>query len=130
MSRIIHHLAIHTEYQTKKETTKFSSMQLSTAPRPIKVIEETFESTDTGLIQKRIFAILLQIIRINNQNANASSQRSPISEAQANSAESVLTPSNLSKTKVFPLDHVQPKRRFTTSSIPRNNEASLQNSPQ
>jgi hypothetical protein len=105
-------------------------MQLSTAPRPIKVIEETFESTDTGLIQKRIFAILLQIIRINNQNANASSQRSPISEAQANSAESVLTPSNLSKTKVFPLDHVQPKQSFSTSSIPRNNEASLQNSPQ
>jgi hypothetical protein len=104
--------------------------QLSKVPRRIKVIEESFASTDTGLILKRIFAILLQIIRFNNQNANASSQRSPIAEEQANSAESVLTPSSLSKTKVFPLDHVQPERPFSASLIPKNNEASSQNSPE
>jgi hypothetical protein len=110
--------------------TEFSSMQLPTVPRHIKVIEETLASTDTGLIQKRIFAIILQIMRVNNQNTNASSPRSPIAEAPANLAGSVLTPSNLSKTKVFPLDHVQPERRFSPSSISRNNEASPPNSPQ
>ncbi len=114
----------------QNKMTKFPSMQRSTVRRPIKVIEETFASTETGLSQKRIFAILLQIIRVNNQDANAPSERSPISEAQANLAESVLTPSILSKTKVFPLDDVQSKRPISTSSILGNNEASSQNSPQ
>jgi len=110
--------------------TEFQSIQLPTVPRHIKVIEETFASTDISLIQKRNFAILLQITRVNYQNANAYSERSPIAEAQANSTESVLTPSGLSKTKVFPSDYVPPERRFSTSSIPRNNEASSHNPPQ
>ncbi len=106
------------------------SMKLSAVPRNIKVIQETFASPYRGLIQKRICAILLQIARVKKQNSNASTPRSPIAEAQANLAESVLTPSSLSKTKVFPLDDVQPKRPFSTSSIPRNDEASSKNSPE
>ncbi len=107
-----------------------SPKKRSKVPQHVKVIAETFASADTGLIQKRIFAILLQIIRVKKQNANASSQRSPIAEAPANSAESVLTPSSLSKTKVSPLDDAQSKRLFSTSSIPRNNKASSQISPE
>jgi hypothetical protein len=114
----------------QSKMTKFPSMQLSTVPRRIKVIKEMFSFTETGLSQKRVSTILLQIIRVNNQNANAPSEISPTSETRANLAESVLTPSSLLKTKVFPLDDVQPKRRFSTSSIPRSNEASPQKSPE
>jgi hypothetical protein len=66
---------------------------------------------------KTNFAILLQIMKVGKQS-NTFSQESTIP------AEYVYTPSPVSKSKVFPLNDIQPKRLSPTPSFSVNNEAS------
>jgi hypothetical protein len=72
---------------------------------------------------KTNFAILLQIMRV-GKHPNTFSQESTIPDAQTNSAEYVYTPSLVSKSKVFSLNDIQPKRLSPTPSFSVNNEAS------
>ncbi|CAF4699278.1 unnamed protein product, partial [Rotaria magnacalcarata] len=62
--------------------------------------------------------------KVHKKNANVSTPKSPIRESQSTSVRLTLSQLSVSNAKVFPLENIQMKQFYGTSSTQMTSEAS------